>query len=170
MSPREVDCPTCPARIGQPCRSLFDMYEVPDHPGRSRLASALTGDTSDESLRILVERAWNTAFPKRFVGYDTGANEKPPVSRKPRPDQRAAFRDRVAADLHALTDGLDMPPAPRECPPPPPELTDTYAVAFASAARRCTHPRSVDTVYARRERFCTDCHRYFTATRGWGEF
>ena len=83
---------------------------------------------------------------------------------------KAPLRERVTRDLAALHDALpaeDFAPAPAECPPPPPEETDTYRVAFGSAVRRCTHPRSVDTVYARRERQCLDCGRYFTGESDW---
>lgn len=52
--------------------------------------------------------------------------------------------------------------APVEMPPPPPELLDTYDVAFSEAVKHCAHKRSVDTMYAKRERQCLDCHRYFT--------
>lgn len=88
--------------------------------------------------------------PFSFVVSTTAADRQP-------------FRDRVVADLEAIHETLaDLPPAPAECPPPPVEVRDTYAVAFERARRRCTHPRSVDTVYARRERQCMDCGRYFT--------
>lgn len=54
-----------------------------------------------------------------------------------------------------------------EAPPPPPELTDTYAVAFGSAVRKCPHENSSSTLHARRERQCDDCGRYFTRKEWW---
>lgn len=82
-------------------------------------------------------------------------------------DRRPPLRAAVERDLAAVHDGLDMAPAPPEAPAPPPELTDTYAVAFASAVRHCPHENSHSTLYARRERQCDDCGRYFTRKEWW---
>lgn len=60
-----------------------------------------------------------------------------------------------------------------EVEPIAPELTDTYAVAFTSAQKNCQHPNSHSTLYARRERQCEDCGRYFTpegVVRGMTDF
>lgn len=54
-----------------------------------------------------------------------------------------------------------------EAPPPPPELTDTYNVAFASARKNCEHKSSTSTLHARRERQCDDCGAYFTRKEWW---
>ncbi len=165
MSPRDVGCPTCMAVVDAPCRGVMNEYDVSDHPSRARLAAALatTGNPAFAWLSQAMQ-------PTRIVTYTATSTTGEPTGRKPRPGQSGGLRERVTRDLAAIHEALpaeDFAPAPAECPPPPPEETDTYRVAFGSAARRCTHRRSVDTTYARRERQCLDCGRYFTGESDW---
>lgn len=72
---------------------------------------------------------------------------------------------RAAVEKHLASVHAELPEdwyAFEEIPAPPPELTDTYSVAFGSAARKCPHENSRSTLYAARERQCDDCGRYFT--------
>lgn len=48
-----------------------------------------------------------------------------------------------------------------EVEPIPPELTDTFEVAFASARKNCRHENSHSTTLSRNERQCDDCGKYF---------
>lgn len=82
---------------------------------------------------------------------------------------RAAEPDELAQTVLGQLDALVVTHVPEdwvsgrvECPPPPPELTDTYTVAFGSAVRHCDHARSsVSTRYDRGERQCDDCGQFF---------
>lgn len=77
-----------------------------------------------------------------------------------RSEAKAALEDAVARQLVEM--GIDPEAGPAELPPPPPEEQDTYTVAFAAAARSCSHENATSTSYARHEYQCTDCGRYFT--------
>lgn len=79
------------------------------------------------------------------------------------------LRTRVASDLLAI--GIEPGDEPAELPPPPPEMTDTYDVAWTSAVRKCPHPNetAISTSYASNEFQCGDCRRYFTRRIGWFE-
>lgn len=82
--------------------------------------------------------------------------------------EQPALRDAVSDQLAAIHDAAPQDwQGHEEVPAVPPELTDTYQVAFASAAKNCEHRNSVETLYARRERFCTDCHKFFTRRSPW---
>lgn len=78
------------------------------------------------------------------------------------PKKNDGLRERVANDLAAIHDALpDDWQGHVEVEPVPPELTDTYGVAFASARKNCKHENAYGTAYARGEYQCADCGKYF---------
>jgi hypothetical protein len=82
---------------------------------------------------------------------------------------RSRLREAIEGQLAELHDELpDDWGKPHELEPVPPERTDTYAAAHTSAVRHCDHARSShSTLYARSERQCDDCGRYFTKKNWW---
>lgn len=80
-----------------------------------------------------------------------------------KPKKKPALRAAVERDLTALHKAAPADwKGHTEVPPIPAEQSDTYAAAFTSARKNCPHENSHSTLYARHERQCDDCGRYFT--------
>lgn len=115
-----------------------------------------------------------TSLGKWFnIGFDSGVGTGPkPSTRRPTQRQKVSegmtLGKAVERDVAAMYRTLPADwKGHAEAPPPPPETTDTYAVAFESARKNCEHKNSHSTLHARRERQCEDCGRYFTRREWW---
>jgi hypothetical protein len=148
----------CDRGLGHPdehvARRQGIAYGWPQHPAQG-LAEGLA-----ESIARMFQVPADVAFARTFQSDST----TDPAPRLP------SLEDAVEAQLEAIHDELpDDWHGHLEVEPVPPELTDTYGVAFGSAVKNCDHSRSSHgTLHSRGERQCDDCGRYFIR-RSWFE-